>query len=196
MHPLDAHRFDHAFLQRHIQHPKCVAVGECGLDYFQRQGVSIDKARQKEVFCAQIELALAYNKPLIVHIREASDDAYAILKSYPHARGVLHCFNGDGILLNLRENFYYGIGGVATFKNAKHLQKTLAQIPLERLVLETDAPYLTPHPFRGTRNEPKYTALIAQQVAQILNIEPAHLAHTTNTNALTLFGLAPLAKVS
>ncbi|WP_121022436.1 TatD family hydrolase [Helicobacter vulpis] len=196
VHPLDVEHFDNAQLEAHIQHPKCVAVGECGLDYFQRQGGHLDKARQKEVFCAQIELALAYDKPLIVHIREASDDAYAILKAYPHARGVLHCFNGDAILLKLHKNFYYGIGGVATFKNAKHLQNALPHIPLERLVLETDAPYLTPHPFRGTRNEPKYTALIAQQIAQVLNIEPAHLAHTTNANAATLFGLAPYAKVS
>ncbi|MFC3847089.1 TatD family hydrolase [Helicobacter baculiformis] len=197
VHPLDLERFDRTELENYIRHPKCVAVGECGLDYHRLDSQDVStKARQKEVFCTQIELALIHQKPLIVHIREASQDAYDILKGHQNLRGVLHCFNGDAILLKLCENFYYGIGGVATFKNAQHLQNALPKIPLERLLLETDAPYLTPHPFRGTRNEPKHTTLVAQKLAQILSIEPVRLAHITNTNAATLFGLAPLTKVS
>ncbi|WP_199765139.1 TatD family hydrolase [Helicobacter felis] len=196
-HPLDCQHFDLAELKRYIQHPQCVAVGECGLDYHRLGSNDEDtKTHQKEVFKAQIELALEYQKPLIVHIREASQDAYHILKAYPHLRGVLHCFNGDAILLGLSENFYYGIGGVATFKNAKSLQSILPQIPLDRLLLETDAPYLTPHPFRGTRNEPKYIPLVLQKLSEILKISPTDLAHTTNTNATTLFSLMPHAKVS
>ncbi|WP_104732319.1 TatD family hydrolase [Helicobacter salomonis] len=196
-HPLDCQHFDLAELQHYIQHPQCVAVGECGLDYHRLDPNDEDtKAHQKEVFKAQIELALEYQKPLIVHIREASQDAYDILKAYPHLRGVLHCFNGDAILLNLCENFYYGIGGVATFKNAKYLQNILPQIPLDRLLLETDAPYLTPHPFRGTRNEPRHIPLVLQKLSEILKISPIDLARITNANATALFSLMPHVKVS
>ncbi|WP_104749312.1 TatD family hydrolase [Helicobacter cynogastricus] len=197
VHPLDCQHFDLAELKRYVQHPQCVGVGECGLDYHRLDSSDEHtKTYQKEIFKAQIELALEYQKPLIVHIREASQDAYDIIKAYPRLRGVLHCFNGDAILLNLSENFYYGIGGVATFKNAKHLQSVLPQIPMDRLLVETDAPYLTPHPFRGTRNEPKHIPLILQKLSELIKVKPIDLAHTINTNATTLFGLMPRAKVS
>ncbi|BCZ19073.1 DNAse TatD [Helicobacter sp. NHP19-012] len=188
VHPLDLQDFQLDFLKAHIQHPRCVAVGECGLDYHY-QNDPTTKTKQQEIFQAQIVLALEFNKPLIVHIREASVDAHAILKQYPELRGVLHCFNGDGLLLELADNFYYGIGGVATFKNAKNLVETLPQIPLKRLLLETDAPYLAPHPFRGQRNEPKYIPLIAEKLAQVRQMDVQELAHSTTHNAQTLFNL-------
>ncbi|BCZ17122.1 DNAse TatD [Helicobacter sp. NHP19-003] len=188
VHPLDLEDFNLDFLKAHINHPKCVAVGECGLDYHYKNDPTT-KATQKEVFKAQIALALEYNKPLIVHIREASADAHAILKEHPKLKGVLHCFNGDALLLELAHNFYYGIGGVATFKNAKTLVEILPQIPLERLLLETDAPYLTPHPFRGQRNEPKYIPLIAEKLAKVRQMRLEDLAQNTTANAQALFNL-------
>lgn len=190
VHPLDVEAFDLDFLKQHIDHPKCVAVGECGLDYHRLENPSL-KQVQKSVFDAQIKLALEHHKPLIVHIREASMDAYAILKEYPALRGVLHCYNADEVLLDLASNFYFGIGGVATFKNAKSLVKVLPKIPLDRLVLETDAPYLTPHPFRGQRNEPKYMALIVQRVADLLGLDADTLAQITTKNAQSLFDSIP-----
>ncbi|CRF46030.1 TatD family hydrolase [Helicobacter heilmannii] len=188
VHPLDVQDFNLDFLRAHINHPKCVAVGECGLDYHY-QNDPATKARQQEIFQTQIALALEHNKPLIVHTREASADVYGMLKAHPRLRGVLHCFNGDALLLELAYNFYYGIGGVATFKNAKNLVEVLPQIPLERLLLETDAPYLTPHPFRGQRNEPKYIPLVAQKLAQVRQMSVESLANSTTHNAQTLFHL-------
>ncbi|WP_104706607.1 TatD family hydrolase [Helicobacter bizzozeronii] len=189
VHPLDQQSFDLGFLKEHIQHPKCVAVGECGLDYHRLENQNpANQQAQQGIFRAQIGLALEYSKPLIVHIREASLDAYQILKSYPNLKGVLHCYNADEVLLGLSSCFYFGIGGVATFKNAKNLVGVLPKIPLDRLLLETDAPYLTPHPFRGQRNEPKHIALIAQKIAHILEMEPHTLAQITTQNAQNLFG--------
>ncbi len=124
---------------------------------------------------------------MIIHIREASFDSLNLLKSYPKAFGVLHCFNADSMLLELSDRFYYGIGGVSTFKNAKRLVEILPKIPKNRLLLETDSPYLTPHPFRGTRNSPTYIPLIAQKIAEIIHIETEELASLSTHNAQTLF---------
>lgn len=171
---------------------KCVAIGECGLDYYHldsSKDIVAQKQRQKEVFIAQIERAINAKLPLIIHIREASQDAYEILTSFPQAYGVLHCYNADQILLKLSDRFYYGIGGVATFKNARRLIEVLPRIPISRIVFETDAPYLTPHPHRGTRNSPEYIPLIAHRVAEVLGVDLSHLAETTTQNAKKLFCL-------
>jgi len=126
VHPYDIDNYDRDFLKEYISHPKCVAVGECGLDYFRLPKDETEKStikqKQKEVFIDQIELAKEYKKPLIVHIRDASSDSLDILKEYADKTltGVLHCFNASEILLELaQKNFYFGIGGVVTFKNAK-----------------------------------------------------------------------------
>lgn len=186
---------NHATLQECfslLDEPKCIAIGECGLDYYHFLD-SLPKQEQKrnqaEVFIAHIEQAIARDLPLIVHIRESSNDAYEILSQYPKARGVLHCYNADEILLKLSDRFYYGIGGVATFKNARRLVEVLPKIPLERIVLETDAPYLTPHPHRGQRNSPEYIPLIAQRVAQILSTTQDQLATISTNNARALFAI-------
>jgi len=145
---------------------------------------------QKEVFIAQINLAKKYKKPLIIHIRDASNDSKQILLDHDASQvgGVLHCYNADEQLLSLaQQNFYFGIGGVVTFKNAKKLVNVLSEIPKEKLVLETDGPYLTPHPHRGTRNEPKYTNEIANKIAEILDISKDEVVALTTTNAKVLF---------
>ena len=196
-HPCDIDTFDMAVLREFINDKKCVAVGECGLDYFHLPQDSSDaqineiKHKQKEVFIAQIELAIEFNKPLIVHIRESSQDAFDILDSYKDVRGVLHCYNANKVLLGLSERFFYGIGGICTFKNAQALLEVLPLLPKHRILLETDAPYLAPHPHRGTRNEPKYIPLIAQKIAGILGISFAEVCAQSTQNAYNLFSQIP-----
>lgn len=191
VHPYHLDDFDLKEIEANQDHLKCIAIGECGLDYFRlpQSGVEEYKKRQKECFIAQIQLALKVDKPLILHIREASADVVEILREFPKARGVFHCFNADRILLELSDRFYYGIGGVLTFKNAKRLVEVLPLIPKERLLLETDAPYLAPHPFRGERNEPKYIPLIAQKISEILEIPLQEVIAICEKNTQRLFGL-------
>jgi len=194
VHPYDAKAYDKAFLERFIIDKKCVAVGECGLDYYRLPKEKAEKIReielQKKVFIDQIELSIKYNLPLIVHIREASKDSFDILNSYgDKIRGVLHCYNASPMLLGLSDNFYYGIGGVLTFKNAKKLVEIYPKIPQERLLIETDAPYLTPHPYRGKRNEPSYTKIIASKMAELSEVSSKEIEDITTKNALELFSL-------
>lgn len=164
------------------------------MDYFRLPDNPKEKqsniALQKEVFISQIELAKQYNKPLIIHIREASNDSKTILieNDAKKVGGVLHCFNASEHLLSLaNEGFYFGIGGVVTFKNAKKLVEILPKIPQDRLLIETDAPYLTPTPHRGERNEPKYTNNIAKKISEILDIDLEKIIKLTTLNANKLF---------
>lgn len=194
IHPYDKEQYNEEALERYINHPKCVAVGECGLDYFRLEGsdeeIAEDKAIQKEVFIAQIALAKRYKKPLIIHIRNASHDSKVILQEHNAGEvgGVLHCYNADDELLSLaNENFYFGIGGVLTFKNAKKLVNVLSKIPLEKLIIETDGPYLTPHPHRGERNEPLYTTLVRDKMAELLEKNSDFIEDLTTKNAQKLF---------
>lgn len=191
VHPYHLDTFNLEMIKKAQKHPKCVAVGECGLDYFRlpSEGVEEYKQEQKRYFIEQIELAIALDKPLILHIREASEDTVEILRNFPQARGVFHCFNADRILLELSDRFYYGIGGVLTFKNAKRLAEVLPLIPKDRLILETDAPYLTPHPFRGQRNEPKYIPLVSEKIAEVLGISLNEVRQMTLQNTQKLFDL-------
>lgn len=197
VHPYDMDAFDIEELQMYINHPKCVAVGECGLDYFRLEGSDEDKERekerQKEVFVAQIELAKKYKKPLIVHIRDASRDSKEILLKHDakEVGGVLHCYNADEELLSLaKDGFYFGIGGVLTFSNAKKLIHVLPKIPYEKLLIETDGPYLTPSPHRGERNEPFYTTFVAKKMSELLEISQEKIENTTSQNALRLFDIS------
>ncbi len=194
VHPYDLKKFDLSYLKKYIEHPKCIAVGECGLDYYRlpedEKEKILEKEAQKEIFRKQIELAKTYKKPLIVHIRDASQDSLDILKEEKakEVGGVLHCYNASPILLELSEDgFYYGIGGVVTFKNAKKLVEILPKIPLDKLLLETDAPYLTPHPHRGERNEPYYTTYVAQKISEILQIPLEKLEEQIFENTKRIF---------
>ncbi len=149
-----------------------------------------EKQSQKDIFKKQIELSFEYKKPLIIHSREANQDSFDILKSYGFFKqcAILHCFNASELLLELEnQGFYFGIGGVLTFKNAKKLVEILPKIPLEKIVLETDAPYLTPHPHRGERNEPFYTTLVAKKIAEIRKISYENVCKITTENAKRVF---------
>jgi len=194
VHPYNLEGYYKDFLERHLRDPRCIAVGECGLDYYRlpddENEVKKTKETQKSLFKEQIELSFKYKKPLIVHIREANQDSYDILKSYGDfpQKAILHCFNASEMLLDLADSgFYFGIGGVVTFKNAKKLVEVLPKIPLDRIVLETDAPYLAPTPHRGERNEPAYTALVAKKVAEILDMSFEEVCEITTNNAKRVF---------
>jgi TatD DNase family protein len=193
-HPYDIDKFDISLMQKYINHPKCIAVGECGLDYYRLPDEESKKQhikqKQKEVFISHVDFAKKYKKPLIIHIRDANKDSKDILISSgaKEVGGVLHCYNASEELLELaNHNFYFGIGGVVTFKNAKKLVNILKKLPLDKIVVETDSPYLTPTPFRGTRNEPKYTKLVVQKIAEILCIKEEELKDILYNNTIKLF---------
>lgn len=188
---------------------KCVGVGECGLDFYRFEGLDREeieeiKRLQIDAFTYQIDLALRHDKPLILHVREANAATYSTLASYyegvvnghlqpsarprdAHLRGVFHCYNASPILLDFSREFYYGIGGVVTFKNARALVDVLPKIPKERLLLETDAPYLAPSPLRGLPNTPAYLPYIRDKVEEILHTDG--IARLTQKNASCLFNL-------
>lgn len=192
VHPYDAKNYDRAFLEPFVSHPKCVAIGECGLDYFRlpetEEEIEEEKSMQKKVFIEQILWAKELKKPLIVHVRDSSADCLALLEKYAGEEGgVLHCYNADESLLKLSKNFYYGIGGVITFKNAKKLINVYPKIRQDRLVIETDAPYLTPTPHRGKRNEPSYTKFVAQKMSELSEVSIEEIKSLTTENAERLF---------
>jgi len=202
IHPYDVDSFDtidslKEYVDIYVKHKKCVAIGECGLDYYRLDGSDEEKEqekiKQKEVFISQIELAKKYKKPLIVHIRDASRDSKEILLRHnaKELGGVLHCYNADEELLSLAdEGFYFGVGGVLTFKNAKKLLNVLPKIPSEKLLIETDGPYLTPTPHRGERNEPLYTTFVAQKMSELLKTPLENIEKITTQNALQLFDIS------
>lgn len=194
VHPYDLEGLEGPDFEYYASHPKCVAIGECGMDYFRLEGTdeekNAEKSRQEKAFRHQIRLAKKVKKPLIVHIREASHDSKMILLSEGarEVGGVLHCYNADDELLSLaKDGFYFGIGGVLTFSNAKKLVNVLSKIPKEKLLIETDGPYLTPHPHRGQRNEPAYTKLIVQKMSQLLEMSVEDIEALTTENARVLF---------
>ncbi len=193
VHPYDAKNYNKEFLEPFISHPKCVAIGECGLDYFRlpeiEEEIKVEKKLQKEVFLEQILWAKELKLPLIVHVRESSADCLELLTEHAGDEGgVLHCYNADESLLKLsNKNFYYGIGGVLTFKNAKKLINVYSKIPEDKLIIETDAPYLTPHPHRGKRNEPAYCDFVADKMVELSTVEKSDLILTTTSNAKRLF---------
>lgn len=168
---------------------KVVAIGETGLDYYWKHS---NLSCQMEAFRKQVNLAGKLNLPLIIHDREAHRDTLKILAE--EAKGLkilLHCFSGDLKMANacIERGYYLGIGGVVTFNNAKMLRAIVEEIPLENLVLETDSPYLAPHPFRGKPNEPKYIPLIAEKIAEIKGISLEKVAKTTSKTAQEFFGI-------
>lgn len=185
-------------------HPKVVAIGEIGLDYHWELATP---AEQRTAFEAQLGLAAASGLPVIIHSRKANDDVAAILRTWvggapfrgsalarrPFA-GVLHAFSGDLALAEeaYRWNFVLGLGGPVTFKNAHHLRALVPQLRMDRLMLETDAPYLAPHPYRGQRNEPAYLALVCTQLAQLCQCSEASIAEVTSAVAQRFFQVEEL----
>lgn len=174
-------------IEKYAKHKKCAAIGEIGLDY---HWMSSSKEVQKEFFLAHIELAKKLDKPVIVHDREAHGDTLEILKS-TKPKGVVHCFSGSAEMAReiIKLGMYIGLNGVVTFKNARKSLEVVKEIPLERLVLETDCPYLAPEPHRGKRNDSSYIPYIAEKIADVLNMEPQKILDITSENAKKLYNL-------
>ena len=169
------------------KHKKCVAIGEIGLDYY---WVSDNKEQQKELFSQQLDLANEINKPVIVHDRDAHSDTLELLKKH-RPKGVVHSFSGSSEMAKeiLKLGMYIGIGGVITFKNAKKLPEVVKMLPENRFLLETDAPYLTPVPYRSKINNSAMIYLTAQKIAEIRNTDTAHILAAARENAKNLFGI-------
>jgi TatD DNase family protein len=171
-------------------HPKVVAIGEIGLDYYWDTS---PKDVQHTVFRRQIRLARELGKPIIIHNRDAHDDVVRILREENAAEvgGIMHCYSGSWEIAKmcLDMNFYISFGGPVTFKNAKQPKEVLKQVPLDRLLIETDSPYLCPDPFRGKRNESAYVKYVAEAAAALKEMPVEELAAITSTNAKRIFGL-------
>lgn len=174
-------------IRKFANHKKCVAIGEIGLDYYWEPD---KKEAQKKIFIEQILLAKELDLPIIVHDREAHGDVLEILKKYK-PKGVVHSFSGSVEMAQeiLKIGMYLGIGGVITFNNAKKLPDVVDMLPLDRLLLETDAPYLTPVPYRGKTNHSEMIYLTAQKIAGIKNKNLEEILNFSYKNALDLFGL-------
>jgi TatD DNase family protein len=190
IHPHDAAQCDAdalATLRQLAQQPRVVAVGEIGLDFYRDLS---PRAAQYEAFHAQMRLAQSLGLPVILHCRDAYDELLGVLAEYPTVQGVLHCFSGTAAHAQrgLELGYHLGIGGVITFKSAEPLRAIVQSMPRDRLLLETDAPYLAPHPYRGKRNEPAYLPLIAQQVATLWEIPLESLSELTEANVARVFG--------
>jgi TatD DNase family protein len=177
------------------QHPKVIAIGETGLDYFRLKG---DLEWQRERFRIHIRASRASAKPLIIHTRAASDDTLRILeeeKASVHAggvAGVMHCFTESLPVAKaaMEMGFYISFSGIVTFKNAKDLQEVARHVPLERMLIETDSPYLAPVPMRGKTNEPGFVKHVAEYLADLKGVSVDELARTTSANFRTLFSTA------
>ncbi len=199
LHPHEASLYDEALgetLLAASRHPKVVGWGEIGLDYHYDHS---PREVQRYVFRRQLELARERRLPIIIHTREAEDDTIAILRDLwadSEAReigGVFHCFSGTSALADaaLEMGFYLSFSGVVTFKTAEELRRIAAAMPLDRLLVETDCPYLAPIPYRGKRNEPAFVRETAAKIAEIRGLEPDEIATTTSANFLRLFRIDP-----
>ena len=192
-HPVDAKDMteaDFELIKQQVRHEKVVAVGECGLDYYWDK---TPRDIQERVFVQQIELAREVKKPLSIHTRDSLADTLALLKKH-HANevgGIMHCYSGSAEMMHefIKLNFKISLAGPVTFKNGRRPQEVATQIPLDSLLIETDAPYLTPHPYRGTRNEPAYVKLVAQQIADLKGLSYEEVANQTTQNACKLFNI-------
>lgn len=191
-HPDDADHVDGALIDRYralAQNPKVRAIGEIGLDYHYED---VPRAQQIIAFEQQLELAEALKKPVIVHEREAHGDAMEIIGRHPEARGVFHCFSGSAemALWLVERGWYVGFTGVVTFKNARRALEAVQALPIERILIETDCPYMAPEPYRGRRNDSRYVPLVAAKIAQLKGISPEEAGEITTENAKRLFGIA------
>ena len=169
-------------------HEKCVAIGEVGLDYYWD---AEHKSEQKELFAAQLALAVELDLPVIVHDREAHGDCLELVGRFPSARGVFHCFSGSAEMARelLRRGWYLGFDGPVTYKNARKAAEVLAVTPPERILVETDSPYMSPVPLRGKRNDSSNLVYIIEKIAELKGVSPQEMEQITWDNGRRLFGI-------
>ena len=190
-HPDDADHLDGKLLDRYralAGHEKVRAIGEIGLDYHYED---VPRAQQIIAFEQQLELAEALKLPVIVHEREAHGDATDIVRRHPDVRGVFHCFSGSKelALWLVERGWYIGFTGVVTFKNARRAVEAVQALPLDRILIETDCPYMAPEPYRGRRNDSRYVPLVAAKIAELKGISPEEAGSITTENAKRLFAI-------
>lgn len=190
LHPSEVEKEDDEsleWLHQILKNEKVVAIGEIGLDYYWDKSF---KEKQKMFFKKQIEIAKAYNLPIIVHCREAVQDCFDILKD-ENVKGVMHCFSGSLEMAKefTKRGYYLGIGGVVTFKNAKEIKKVVEEIDIKFLLSETDCPYLAPTPFRGKVNQPAYVKYVLEEIAKIKAMDIDKVEKCLEENAYNLFSI-------
>jgi TatD DNase family protein len=190
-HPTDAKDVTEKDL-KHVttlfKHPKVVGIGECGLDFYWDK-VHIDK--QIELFKWHIEKSFEYDLPLIIHMRDASEATYNVLNDYNNIKGIMQCYSGSAEMapMFMDLGLHISLGGPVTFKNAKTPKEVAKIVPLDRLLVETDSPYLSPHPFRGKTNEPMRVKLVAEEIARQKELPYKKIEEVTTKNALKLFNI-------
>ena len=187
-HPTELEDFDDSYfdwLEEHICDKGIVGVGEIGLDYHYEE---TDRDKEIMVFRRQLDIATKYNKPIIVHSRDSIQDTYDILKEY-NLKGSIHCFSGSVEMgrLFIRLGYKLGVGGIVTYKNAKTIKEVVKDNDLSYILLETDSPYLSPVPYRGTQNKPYNVSLVAEQIASLKNTTKAEVIRVTTDNAEGIF---------
>lgn len=190
-HPEYADEFDETsipFLRQAAQHPKVVAIGEIGLDYY----YDMDRTMQKQALEAQLQLAEALHLPVIIHDREAHGDILEFVRRHPKVHGVFHCYSGSVEMAKelLQLGWYLSFTGAVTFKNARTAPEVVRMMPMDRIMIETDSPYLTPAPHRGKRNDSSYLPHIAQRIAEIKDLPLEEVARITYENGMRFFGIA------
>ena len=193
VHPSDVEELDESsydVLEKAAKFEKTVAIGEIGLDYYWDKELGVQE-KQREWFKRQMLLAKEHNLPVIIHSRDAAEDTMRVMKEVKAEEipGVIHCYSYSVEMAKefIKMGYYIGIGGVVTFKNAKKLKEVAAEIPLERILLETDCPYMAPEPHRGERNSSLYIPYVVEKLAEIRNISKEEIISTTNQNARKLF---------
>ncbi len=189
IHPEEVCRYteeDLEFIEENLNQKKIIAIGEIGLDYYYDKE---NKEKQMKLFESQLQLAEIYQLPVVIHSREATNDTIEILKKY-RVKGVIHSFSGslETATIYIKMGFLLGVNGVITFKNC-NLKEVIKEIPLNKIVLETDSPYLTPVPFRGKRNDPSKIKNIAEYICDLKHISMEELANITNENIMRLFDI-------
>lgn len=183
---MDSQKENDYLFEKIINNKKVLAIGEIGLDYYHNDSNKEDQIKE---FKKQIEYAVKYKKPIIVHTRDSIQDVYDVLSKY-NVKGIIHAYSGSAEMAKRFINIGYkiGIGGVLTFKNS-NLSEVVKQIGLENVVLETDSPYLTPHPYRGEQNSPIYLKIVIKKLSEIFNITEKEVIEKTYSNCLSLFDL-------
>ena len=193
-HPTDARHVklgDYEILVKQLKHPKVVGIGECGLDFYWDKDY-IDK--QIEVFKRQIELSIEFDKPLVIHMRDASEATFNVLSEYKDLKGIMHCYSGSPEMAEefLKLGLHISLGGPVTFLNGRVPKEVAKMVPFDKLLIETDAPYLSPHPFRGKTNEPARVKLVAEEIARLRDVSYTEVAKKTAKNAYKLFNIKEL----
>lgn len=177
------------YIEENISNPKIVGIGEIGLDYHYGDE---DKELQKKYFIKQIKLAQKYNKTIVIHSRDAAEDTYNILEDHiGSSKVVLHCYGYTKEMAKrfLKFNMMFGIGGVLTFKNSQKLKETVEMLDMDKLLLETDSPYLSPEPYRGQKNEPHNIIYVAHKISELKNVDYEKVLEITTNNAIKQFDL-------